>query len=70
MATLPVSMPDEAAIERECCVLTLEFKGTMLSGLIGTRYLVDPALALVLDRTAALSARATASPPHFVTLAP
>lgn len=30
LATLPVSMPDEAAIELERCIKTLGFKGTML----------------------------------------
>lgn len=42
LATLPVSMPDEAAIELERCIKTLGFKGTMLcSG--GAEHLDSPA---------------------------
>lgn len=55
MATLPVSVPDEAALELERCVATLGFKGTMLCGRVGTRHLDDPALAPVLDCAAALA---------------
>jgi len=54
MATLPVSMPDEAAIELERCVSTLGFKGTMLCGRVGMRHLDDQAFAPVLDCAAAL----------------
>jgi len=54
MATLPVSVPDEAALELERCVSTLGFKGTMLCGRVGTRHLDDPALAPVLDCAALL----------------
>ena len=54
MATLPVSMPDEAALELERCVGTLGFKGTMLCGRVGTRNLDDPVLAPVLDCAAQL----------------
>ncbi len=39
LATLPVSMPDEAAIELERCVQTLGFKGTILCGRVGDRNL-------------------------------
>ncbi len=41
-ATLPISMPEEAAEELERCVNTLGFKGTMLSGRVGTHNLDDP----------------------------
>ena len=44
MATLPVAMPDEAALELERCVKTLGFKGTMLCGRVGTRNLDHPDL--------------------------
>lgn len=39
LATLPVAMPDEAALELERCVRTLDFKGAMLSGRVGDRHL-------------------------------
>lgn len=42
LATLPVSMPDEAALELERCVRTLGFKGAMLSGRVGDRNLDHP----------------------------
>jgi predicted TIM-barrel fold metal-dependent hydrolase len=42
LATLPVSMPDEAALELERCVRTLGFKGTMLCGRVGDRNLDHP----------------------------
>jgi predicted TIM-barrel fold metal-dependent hydrolase len=54
MATLPLSMPDEAALELERCVRTLGFKGTMLCGRVGTRNLDDPAFAPVLSCAATL----------------
>lgn len=54
MATLPISMPDEAALELERCISTLGFKGTMLCGRVGTRQLDDPAFAPVLDCAASL----------------
>ncbi|MDQ0474108.1 amidohydrolase family protein [Labrys wisconsinensis] len=44
LATLPVAMPDEAALELERCVRTLGFKGTMLCGRVGTRNLDHPDL--------------------------
>lgn len=48
LATLPVSMPDEAAIELERCINTLGFKGTMLcSG--GAEHLDSPAYFPVLS---------------------
>jgi uncharacterized protein len=39
LATLPISMPDEAALELERCVRTLGFKGTMLCGRVNDRNL-------------------------------
>jgi predicted TIM-barrel fold metal-dependent hydrolase len=39
LATLPVAMPDEAALELERCVRTLGFKGAMLCGRVGDRNL-------------------------------
>jgi uncharacterized protein len=45
LATLPVSMSEEAAIELERCVRTLGFKGTMLCGRVGMRNLDDAELA-------------------------
>lgn len=41
MATLPVAMPEEAALELERCVRMLGFKGTVLCGKIGRRNLDD-----------------------------
>lgn len=54
LATLPVTMPDEAAAELERCVRTLGFKGTTLCGRVGHRNLDHPDLAPVLERAAAL----------------
>lgn len=45
LATLPVSMPEEAAVEFERCVRTLGFRGAMLCGRVGARNLDDPAFA-------------------------
>ncbi len=45
LATLPVSMPDEAAVELERCVQTLGFEGVVLCGRVGKRNLDDPAFA-------------------------
>ncbi|MEN2989753.1 amidohydrolase family protein [Tistrella sp. BH-R2-4] len=44
LATLPVAMPDEAALELERCVRTLGFKGAMLCGRVGDRNLDHPDL--------------------------
>ena len=49
LATLPVAMPDEAALELERCVSTLGFKGTMLCGRVGARHLDDRAFAPLFD---------------------
>jgi predicted TIM-barrel fold metal-dependent hydrolase len=56
LATLPVSMPDEAALELERCIRTLGFKGTMLCGRVGTRNLDDPAFAPIFRCAEALGA--------------
>src|SRR5882757_6658770 len=56
MATLPVAMPEEAALELERCVRTLGFKGTMLCGRVGTRNLDDPSLAPIFQSAEALHA--------------
>ena len=55
-ATLPVSRPEEAALELERCMETLGFKGTMLSGRVGTRNLDDPTLAPIFQTAQALNA--------------
>ncbi|WP_414163714.1 amidohydrolase family protein [Superficieibacter sp. BNK-5] len=39
LATLPVANPEAAALELDRCIKTLGFKGTMLSGRVGTRNL-------------------------------
>ncbi|QYE34566.1 amidohydrolase family protein [Polymorphobacter sp. PAMC 29334] len=54
MATLPVSIPDEAALELDRCISTLGFKGTMLCGRVGARHLDDLAFAPILDCAAML----------------
>jgi predicted TIM-barrel fold metal-dependent hydrolase len=56
LATLPVAMPEEAALELDRCVRTLGFKGTMLCGRVGTRNLDDPALSPIFQSAEALSA--------------
>ncbi len=53
-ATLPVAMPEKAALELDRCVRTLGFKGTMLCGRVGSRNLDDPALTPILESAAAL----------------
>jgi uncharacterized protein len=53
-AVLPVSMPDEAALELDRCVRTLGFKGTMLCGRAGTRNLDHPELSPVFESAASL----------------
>jgi predicted TIM-barrel fold metal-dependent hydrolase len=54
MATLPASMPDEAALELERCVATLGFKGTVLCGKVGERHLDDPSLSPIFESAHAL----------------
>lgn len=41
LATLPMAMPDEAALELERCTRSLGLKGTMLCGRVGKRNLDD-----------------------------
>ncbi|WP_307437644.1 amidohydrolase family protein [Labrys monachus] len=56
LATLPVAMPDEAALELQRCITALGFKGTMLCGRVGTRNLDHPDLLPVLRSAACLNA--------------
>ncbi|MBI1218173.1 MAG: amidohydrolase family protein [Rhodobacteraceae bacterium] len=56
MATLPVSMPDEAALELERCMRVLGFKGTMLCGRVGAHNLDHPSLAPIFESAAACGA--------------
>ncbi|WP_406586454.1 amidohydrolase family protein [Asaia lannensis] len=56
LATLPVTMPDEAALELERCVRTLGFKGTMLCGRVGNRNLDHLDLLPIFQSAAALHA--------------
>ena len=53
-ATLPIAMPDEAALELERCVTTMGFKGTMLCGRVGDRNLDHPDFRPVFESAAAL----------------
>ncbi len=55
LATLPVTMPEEAALELDRCVRTLGFKGTMLCGRVGARNLDDPTLAPIFQSAEALA---------------
>jgi predicted TIM-barrel fold metal-dependent hydrolase len=55
-ATLPVSMPDEGALELERCITTLGFKGTMLCGRVGSRNLDDPFFSPILRAAESLNA--------------
>ncbi len=54
IATLPVSMPEEAALELDRCVRTLGFKGAMLCGRVGDRNLDHLAFTPILENAAAL----------------
>jgi len=56
LATLPVAVPEEAAVELERCIRTLGFKGTMLCGRVGTRNLDDPSLSSIFESAEALGA--------------
>ena len=56
LATLPVAMPEEAALELERCVRTLGFKGTMLCGRVGARNLDHPTFAPIFQSAEALGA--------------
>jgi len=55
-ATLPVAMPEEAALELDRCVRTLGFKGTMLCGRVGARNLDDAFLSPIFRCAEALGA--------------
>ncbi|WP_068082703.1 amidohydrolase family protein [Novosphingobium rosa] len=55
-ATLPVSQPDEAALELERCVKELGFTGTMLCGRVGEHNLDAPFLAPIFQSAARLKA--------------
>ncbi|MCX5494960.1 amidohydrolase family protein [Kaistia dalseonensis] len=56
LATLPVAIPEEAALELERCVRTLGFKGTMLCGRVGDRHLDDAAFSPILHCAESLGA--------------
>ncbi|MDN7439392.1 amidohydrolase family protein [Burkholderia cepacia] len=56
MATLPVSMPEEAARELERCVKMLGFKGTVLCGKVGKHNLDTPAFAPIFHTAETLGA--------------
>ncbi|WP_213768707.1 amidohydrolase family protein [Caballeronia sp. dw_19] len=56
LATLPVAMPDEAALELERCIKVLGFKGTMLCGRVGTRNLDHSTLSPIFQSAEALGA--------------
>jgi predicted TIM-barrel fold metal-dependent hydrolase len=54
LATLPVTMPDEAARELDRCITTLGFKGAMLCGRVGTHNLDNPSLSPIFQSAEAL----------------
>jgi predicted TIM-barrel fold metal-dependent hydrolase len=56
LATLPVAMPEEAALELERCIRTLGFTGTMLCGRVGTRHLDHSTLSPIFQSAEALGA--------------
>jgi len=56
LATLPVAMPEEAALELERCIRVLGFKGTMLCGRVGARNLDHPTLSPIFQSAEALGA--------------
>ncbi|HTQ14255.1 MAG TPA: amidohydrolase family protein [Rhizomicrobium sp.] len=56
LATLPVAMPEEAAMELERCIGALGFQGTMLCGRVGARNLDHPSLLPIFERAEALGA--------------
>lgn len=55
LATLPVTMPEEAARELDRCVGSLGFRGAMLCGRVGTRNLDDPMFLPILRQAEALN---------------
>lgn len=56
LATLPVTMPEEATAELHRCVKSLGFKGAMLCGRVGTRHLDDPAFLPIFQCAESLAA--------------
>jgi uncharacterized protein len=56
LATLPVAMPDEAALELDRCIRALRFKGTMLCGRVGIGNLDDPVLLPIFRSAEVLNA--------------
>ena len=56
LATLPVTMPEEAALELERCMKVLGFKGTMLCGKAGAHNLDHPSLSPIFESAEALGA--------------
>ncbi|HTS47259.1 MAG TPA: amidohydrolase family protein [Bryobacteraceae bacterium] len=56
LATLPVTMPEEATLELERCMKVLGFKGTMLCGRVGARSLDHPTLSPIFQSAEALGA--------------
>jgi len=56
LATLPVTMPEEAALELERCMKVPGFKGTMLCGRVGARNLDHPTLSPIFQSAQALGA--------------
>lgn len=55
MATLPMAVPDVAALELERCVKTLGFKGTLLCGKVGKRQGVSEFLCVRLIEPSPIS---------------
>jgi predicted TIM-barrel fold metal-dependent hydrolase len=56
LATLPVTMPEEAALELERCINVLGFKGAMLCGRVGARNLDHATLSPIFQSAEALGA--------------
>ena len=56
LATLPVTLPEKAALELERCIKVLGFKGTVLSGRVETRNLDHPTLSPIFESAEALDA--------------
>ena len=56
LATLPVAIPEEAALELERCVKRLGFRGAMLCGRVGAHNLDHPTLAPIFQSAEAVGA--------------
>jgi uncharacterized protein len=56
LATLPVAMPDEAALELDRCIKVLGFQGTMLCGRVGAHNLDHPTLSPIFQSAETLGA--------------